>query len=63
MAEITHSLERTSHFSEPFVGRCVLCGAWGMTMADALKPCPNPRGLTSDEALLEAIESPEPDDE
>ena len=41
---------------QKFIGTCVLCGETGLTSGDALKPCPNQRGVTQDEALLEAIE-------
>ena len=52
---VTHSVERTSPMGGPFVGVCRLCGAVGLTSGDALKPCPNPSGLTQDEALLDAL--------
>lgn len=52
----THSLERTSPFGMRFLGKCVLCGRVDLTMGDALKPCPNPARITSDEAVLDAIE-------
>jgi hypothetical protein len=52
---VTHAVERTSPLGESFIGVCRLCGAIGLTSADALKPCPNPGRLTRDEALLDAI--------
>lgn len=52
----THDvLERTSPKGTPFVGYCRLCGQQGLTYADMNKPCQNPRGLTTDEALLDAV--------
>jgi hypothetical protein len=55
---MTHAIERTSPKSEPFVGYCTLCGKVGQPMAAALQPCPNPRGVTQDEAVLDAIRGP-----
>lgn len=54
----THALERTSPKGGPFIGTCRLCGKAGLRLGDALKPCENQRGLSADEALLEAIEGP-----
>lgn len=54
----THSIERTSPKGQPFIGTCVLCGTPNLTTGDALKACPNQRGLTEDEALVQAIEGP-----
>jgi hypothetical protein len=51
----THSLERTSPKGGPFIGRCRLCGKQGLTFADMGEPCQNPRGLTADEALIDAV--------
>lgn len=56
----THSIERTSPKGGPFLGTCRLCGKENLTMADALMPCPNPRKVTADDALLEAIDPPAP---
>ena len=50
-----HNLKRTSPKGTPFVGTCRLCGQTGLTFADMSKDCPNQRGLTQDEALIEAI--------
>jgi hypothetical protein len=58
-AATTHSLERTSPKGGPFIGRCVLCGKPGLKSSDALKPCPNPRGVTSNESVINAIEGNE----
>lgn len=54
-AATTHALERTSPKGEKFIGTCRLCGATGLLMGDARKPCPNPRGVTEDQAVLDAI--------
>jgi hypothetical protein len=58
---ITHAIERTSPKGpgQKFVGTCRLCGTPGLGAADALKECPNQRGLTADEALIEAIDPPD----
>lgn len=58
---ICHVVERTSPKGpgQPFIGTCRLCGAAGLTLAAALQRCPNPRGLTQDEALIEAIDGRE----
>jgi hypothetical protein len=52
----THSLERTSPLGGPFVGMCVLCGMTGLPSGAALQPCANPDGVSSDSALIAAIE-------
>ena len=53
-----HSLRRTSPKGQKFVGTCVLCGRSGLTIADMNNECANVRGLTTDDALIEAIEGP-----
>lgn len=54
-----HSLERTSPIGQRFVGKCVLCGKEGLTTADMLEGvCPNPKGTTAADALLDALEGP-----
>jgi hypothetical protein len=56
-----HSLERTSPTGpgQEFIGTCRLCGTPNLPMSAVFEDCPNPRGLTEDEALIEAIEGPE----
>lgn len=53
----THSLRRTSPKGpgQSFIGTCVLCGTPNLKAADAMKECPNQRGVTNDEALIDAI--------
>ncbi len=53
-----HSIRRTSPKGKgmPFIGTCVLCGTDGLEASDAGSECPNQRGLTSDDALIEAID-------
>lgn len=53
-----HSIERTSPkgAGQKFIGTCRLCGRSGLTIADVNEPCENMRGLTDDEALIEAID-------
>ena len=55
-----HSLERTSPKGkdQKFIGVCVLCGEQGLEIEAANLDCPNLRGLTSDEAVVEAIINP-----
>ena len=54
-----HSLERTSPKGGAFIGICTLCGKPGLTLKDfAEDECENPRGLSADEAVLEAISPP-----
>lgn len=53
-----HAIERTSPTGpgQKFVGTCSLCSKTGLTFADMNEPCENVRGLTQDEALIEAID-------
>jgi hypothetical protein len=52
-----HAVHRTSPKGpgSPFIGRCVNCGKQGLPMSAALEDCENVRGVTEDEALIEAI--------
>lgn len=54
----THSLRRTSPKGpgQPFIGRCVLCGEIDLPMIAATFPCPNPEGMSQDEAVLDAMD-------
>lgn len=56
-----HSIERTSPKGpgQTFIGTCVLCGQAGLKASDALNDCPNVRGLSADDALIEAIRGPD----
>ena len=59
-----HSMRRTSPKGERFVGTCVLCGAESLTTADMVSKCPNPTGVTSDQAVVAALTpAAEADDE
>ena len=51
-----HVIERTSPKGpgQKFIGTCRLCGKTGLTFADR-EPCPNPRGLTEEQALLDSL--------
>lgn len=60
--ETTHSLERTSSMGEALVGRCVLCGDVDLPMTAATWPCTNPRNVTGDQALIDAIDGDYHDD-
>lgn len=55
-----HAIERTSPVGEKFVGTCFKCGKKNLTTADINEPCENVRGLSQDEALIEAINEPMP---
>lgn len=50
-----HSLNRTSPKGQSFVGTCALCGKVNLTLAAMNSECDNQRGLTQEEAALEAI--------
>lgn len=51
-----HSLERTSPYGGPFYGTCRLCGQKNLPMMAVSEKCSNPRQLSEDEDLLEAID-------
>ena len=50
-----HSLRRTSPKGGPSINVCVLCGEEELVPSDVFTPCPNQRGLTQTEALVEAV--------
>lgn len=50
-----HSINRTSPKGQPFVGTCALCGKAGLTLDAMREECENPRGLSADDAVVEAI--------
>ena len=52
-----HVVERTSPKGpgSPFIGTCRLCGASNLPASAALLKCDNPRGLSKEESLVEAI--------
>lgn len=64
MPKTYHSIERTSPKGQGqnFVGTCRLCGKTGLTFANMDDECENIRGLTEEEALVEAIEGKPRDD-
>jgi hypothetical protein len=49
-------INRTSPKGEKFIGTYAACGKTGLTLLDADEPCDNQRGLTQEQALLEAID-------
>jgi hypothetical protein len=55
MTQEYHSLKRTNPKGEIFIGECVQCGAKGLAMGDAFKPCPNPSRITVEQSILGAI--------
>ena len=56
-----HVVNRTSPKGGPFIGTCALCGKTGLPASAALERCENVRGLTRDEAVIEAILGPDDD--
>lgn len=58
---VYHAVHRTSPKGpgQPFVGTCALCGKTGLPASAALEECENVRGLTQDEAVVEAILGPD----
>lgn len=52
-----HAIERTSPKGpgQSFIGTCRLCGVTGLKASAALEDCENVRGLSSEQALVEAI--------
>lgn len=52
----THALIRTSPKGEKFIGTCIQCGTPNLSMNSVKEECPNQRGISCDEALLEVIE-------
>lgn len=51
-----HALHRTSPKGGPFIGTCSQCGKQGLTLDSMGEECENPRGLTQEESLLDAID-------
>lgn len=52
-----HAVNRTSPKGTAFIGTCSQCGQAGLTLAQTMTTeCPNQRGLTEAEAVLEVIE-------
>jgi hypothetical protein len=58
MQKTCHAIERTNQKGKPLVGRCIKCGAIGLTAEDARKECPNTRGMADDQVLVTAILGP-----
>jgi hypothetical protein len=50
-----HSLNRTSPKGGPFFGTCFMCGTPNLSLEDMRLDCPNQRGLTAGEAVVEAV--------
>ena len=50
-----HHVERTSPKGQDFIGTCRLCGMTNLKASAALEDCENVRGLTAEQALIEAI--------
>jgi hypothetical protein len=60
MEQQTHVLERTSPMGDKFIGTCTLCGKEGLTIAQANQICANPQHVSSNDALIQAINGPTP---
>ena len=56
MRATTHSIERTSPMGEKFIGTCVLCGTAGLTIGQAREACANPRNVSQEQSIMDAIE-------
>lgn len=56
---MTHAVERTNPTGEKFVGTCIKCGAEGLGMGDALRPCPADDKVSDEEALLKLLDKDE----
>lgn len=52
---MNHALERTSPKGGKFIGTCRLCGQRNLPGSAIFEECPNQRGVTQDEALVEVI--------
>lgn len=50
-------INRTSPKGQDFLGTCAACGKTNLRRLDDGE-CANPRGMSQEEALLEAIEGP-----
>jgi hypothetical protein len=50
-----HYVERTSPKGGPFIGKCRLCGKEGLPASAALDLCENPKGVSTETALIDAI--------
>lgn len=57
---MSHALERTSPKGERFVGYCTKCGMHELPMIAATNPCPMDDVVSDDQALLAAINKPQP---
>jgi hypothetical protein len=50
-----HVVVRTSPKGGPFIGKCALCGAEGLKAEAALEPCENPKRVSKDQSVIDAI--------
>ncbi len=50
-----HHINRTSPKGQEFLGTCYLCGRENLRVKDALEDCENVRGLSAEDALVEAV--------
>lgn len=55
---MSHALERTSPYGQPFVGTCIKCGQTGLNMGDGLKRCPNDKTMSNEAAMIALIDGP-----
>jgi hypothetical protein len=50
-----HAVYRTSPKGGPFLGTCVNCGTPNLPAEAAREECPNQRGQTQEQTLIDAI--------
>lgn len=53
-------INRMSPKGGPFIGTCAACGKSGLTLAAMGEDCENVRGMTREQAILEAVEGETP---
>jgi hypothetical protein len=54
-SDCTHSLTRTNRKGVPFIGRCVLCGLTDLPAEAVQWRCSNPRGVSNEQAVVDAV--------
>lgn len=57
MAHSPHFLDRISPKGEPFMGRCILCGAERSAKGE-IDECPNPDNVSVEDALVRLLSPP-----
>lgn len=54
---MSHALVRTNEKGVPFRGRCIKCGAEGLSIAEGAKDCPEDVSVSDEDALLSILNS------